>query len=330
MYQLLRPREAWSIGLLLTALVMSASGLTHTAQSGPLLDEAPYVVVLGITQDGGVPQAGATPDPDSEAEEFKRHVVSLAIIDPETDERWMIDATPDFPEQLRALDRLAPVPETPGLRGILLTHAHMGHYTGLMHLGHEAIGAQLVPVYAMPRMAEFLKTNGPWSQLVRLENIVIHPLQDGTPVRLNRRLSVTPLLVPHRQEYSEVVGYRIEGPARSVLFVPDIDRWDEWGRDRQGQHLEDELARVDVAYLDGTFFADREIDGRDMSSFPHPFITTTMERLGPLPADERKKVRFIHLNHTNPALRHESAARRAIEAAGFRVAEELERVYLSE
>ncbi len=330
MYQLLRLRGRWSIGLLLTALVTSAAGLARTEPSGPLLDEAPYVVVLGIAQDGGVPQAGAKPDPNSEADEFKRHVVSLAIIDPETAERWMIDATPDFPAQLRALDRIAPVPETPGLRGIFLTHTHMGHYTGLMHLGHEAIGAQRVPVYAMPRMAEFLRTNGPWSQLVRLENIGIHPLSDGTPVHLNRRLSVTPVLVPHRQEYSEVVGYRIEGPARSVLFVPDIDRWDEWGRDRQGRRLEDELARVDVAYLDGTFFANREVDGRDMSSFPHPFITTTMERLGPLPARERAKVRFIHLNHTNPALRRESDARRAIEAAGFRVAEELERVSLSE
>jgi pyrroloquinoline quinone biosynthesis protein B len=286
------------------------------------------VVVLGIAQDGGVPQAGAKPGPDSEADEFKRHVVSLAIIDPETAERWMIDATPDFPAQLRALDRIAPVPGTPGLQGIFLTHTHMGHYTGLMHLGHEAIGAHRVPVYAMPRMAEFLRTNGPWSQLVRLENIVIYPLRDGTPVRLNRRLSVTPLLVPHRQEYSEVVGYRIEGPTQSVLFVPDIDRWDQW--DRHGRHLETELGRVDVAYLDGTFFADREIDGRDMSGFPHPFITTTMERLGPLPANERAKVRFIHLNHTNPALRRESAARRAIEAAGFRVAEELERVHLTE
>ena len=326
MRQLLQPRGRWSIGLPLTALILGTAGLVRSEPSEPFLEQEPYVVVLGIAQDGGVPQAGAKPQPDSVADQFKRHAASLAIVDPETSERWMIDATPDFREQLRALDRIAPVPGTPGLRGIFLTHAHVGHYTGLMHLGHEAIGAHQVQVYAMPRMAEFLRTNGPWSQLVRFENILIRPLRDGTPVQLNRRLSVTPLVVPHRQEFSEVVGYRVEGPARAVLFVPDIDRWDEW--DRQGRHLENELARVHVAYLDGTFFANREVDGRDMSAFPHPFITTTMERLRPLPANERAKVRFIHLNHTNPALHRESAARRAIEAAGFGLAEELERVSL--
>jgi pyrroloquinoline quinone biosynthesis protein B len=315
---------------MLAAFIPGASGLAHPGAAASSIQQAPYVVVLGIAQDGGVPQAGAKPPSDSSSDQIERLVVSLGIVDPETGERWMIEATPDFPDQLRALDRIAATPDTPGLRGIFLTHAHMGHYTGLMHLGHEAIGARQVPVYAMPQMAEYLETNGPWSQLVRLENIVIHQLSDGASVRLNRRLSVTPLLVPHRQEFSEVVGFRIEGPDRAVLFVPDIDRWDQWAGDGQGRRLETELARVDVAYLDGTFFADREVGGRDMSGFPHPFITTTMERLGPLPASERAKVRFIHLNHTNPALRHDGSARRAIETAGFRVAQELERVLLEE
>ena len=332
MHQLERRRMRWRIGLLVAVLVPSAlvGGLARSEPSAPLPEEGPYVVVLGIAQDGGVPQAAAKPRLDSSSEELERYVVSLGIIDPMTAERWMIEATPDFPEQLRALDLIAPAPETPGLQGIFLTHAHMGHYTGLMHLGHEAIGAQQVSVYAMPKMAEYLRTNGPWSQLVRLRNVVIHPLQDGAPVALNRRLTVTPLLVPHRQEFSEVVGYRIEGPDKSVLFLPDIDRWDEWDTSPNGGRLEAELARVDVAYLDGTFFADREVGGRDMSAFPHPFITTTMERLGPLPRDERAKVRFIHLNHTNPALRRNSMARQAIEQAGFRVAEELERVSLKQ
>ena len=41
--------------------------------------------------------------------------------------------------------------------------------------------------------------------------------------------------------------------------------------------------------------------------------------------DEKARVRFIHLNHTNPALVPTSAARQAVEAAGFHVAEEGER-----
>ena len=151
-------------------------------------------------------------------------------------------------------------------------------------------------------------------------------MSHGVPVVLNQRISVTPLLVPHRQEFSEVVGLRIEGPNRSVLFIPDIDSWEEW--EETGTRIEDEIARVDVAYLDATFFANGEIPGRDMTGFRHPFITHSMERFRDLPDMERAKVRFIHLNHTNPALWADTEARQTIEANGFRVAEEGESVRL--
>ena len=178
----------------------------------------------------------------------------------------------------------------------------------------------------MPRMLAFLTENGPWDQLVRYHNIELRPLHAEHPVRLNDRLSVEPFLVPHRQEYSEVVGYRIIGPTRSVLFIPDIDSWEEW--EQEGARIEEQLEKVDVAFLDATFFSDGEIPGRDMSGFPHPFIMHTMEKLADLPAVERAKVRFIHLNHTNPALNAESEARHTIDDRGFRVAEEGERVRL--
>ena len=233
--------------------------------------EAPYVLVLGIGQDGGVPQAGTKDHPGWSDPAARHLVVSLALVDPATSQRWLFEATPDFREQLHRLDAAFPVEEKPGLAGVFLTHAHMGHYTGLMFLGHESMGAQGVPVYAMPRMQDYLRTNGPWDQLVRYENIALRPLADGVPVRLNDRLTVTPFLVPHRQEYSEVAGFRIDGPNRSVLFIPDIDAWETW--EAQGTRIEALLADVDVAYLDATFYANGELPGRDMSGFPHPFIT---------------------------------------------------------
>ena len=240
----------------------------------------------------------------------------------------MFDATPNFPEQLQRLDELAPRAGKPALSGIFLTHAHVGHYTGLMYLGKEVMGASGVPVYAMPRMAGYLRTNGPWSQLVKLSNIELHDMKAGEPVRLPTSLfTVTPLLVPHRQEFSEVVGYRIESELAKVLFIPDIDSWTQW--DAAGTRIEDEIAKVDVAYLDGTFFANGEIPGRDMSGFPHPFIRASLDRFAALPATERAKIRFIHLNHSNQALWQGTPERRAIEAAGMRVAEEGERVELA-
>lgn len=283
----------------------------------------PYLIVLGIAQDGGVPQAGSMGAPGWSDPTRRRMVVCLGLVDPESGRRWMFEATPDFPDQLARLHEAPPRAERATPDGIFLTHAHIGHYSGLMFLGHESMGARAVPVHAMPRMAAFLASGGPWDRLVLRGNIEVRALEAGVPVDLRVGVRVTPFVVPHRQEYSEVVGYRIDGPSRSALFIPDIDSWREW--DEQGTRLEDQLAGVDVAYLDGTFYADGEIPGRDMSGFPHPFITHTMDRLGALPPAERAKVRFIHLNHTNPALWSGSGARRVVERNGYRVAEEGER-----
>jgi pyrroloquinoline quinone biosynthesis protein B len=284
-------------------------------------DTVPFLVVLGIAQDGGVPQAGG---PDRGIE---RLVVSLALVDPTSGERWLFEATPDFRVQLAALDAMAPAEDpAPGLAGIFLTHPHMGHYTGLMFLGHESMGSAGVPVYVPPRFAAYLANNGPWSQLVRYDNIDVRVQEPGATVQLNDRLSVTSFRVPHREEFGEVVGYRIDGPNRRVLFIPDIDGWDEW--DAAGMRLEEQLALVDVAYLDGSFFDDGEIPGRDMSGFPHPRIRETMNRLQALPDSERTKVRFIHLNHTNPALDPDGNTRQEIEQRGFHVANEGERIAL--
>ncbi|MFM7134880.1 MAG: MBL fold metallo-hydrolase [Planctomycetota bacterium] len=283
----------------------------------------PFAVVLGIAQDGGVPQAGNFGDPRWDDPSAARQVVSLGIVDPRSGRRWMIDATPDFRRQLLDLHRASGGSARPVLDGVFLTHAHIGHYTGLMFLGKESVGAKGVPTYAMPRMDAFLRANGPWSQLVALGNIDLRPLRAGESVALADDLRVTPVVVPHRGEFSETVAFRIDGPSRSLFWLPDIDSWREW--DELGTRLEDALAGVDVAYLDATFFANGELPGRDMTGIPHPFIADTIARLAPLPCSERAKVRFIHLNHTNPALDPMSAASATIRAAGMRVAAEGER-----
>jgi pyrroloquinoline quinone biosynthesis protein B len=283
----------------------------------------PYLVVLGVAQDAGHPQAGCRKACCALAwdDHRQRHYpVCVAVVDPRTRQRWIFDCTPSFPDQLRLLDEMAPSEDSPGISGILLTHAHVGHYTGLIHLGREVMGARGVPVYAMPRMTAFLRNNGPWSSLIDLRAIHLMPLADGRPVRLNGRIQVTPLVVPHRGEWSETVGFRIRGPGRSALYLPDIDKWERWQTE-----IEQVLREVDVAYLDGTFYADGEIPGRDMRDIPHPFIVESIRRFSRLDPAERAKVRFVHLNHTNPALRTESEAARAIRRAGQHVARRGER-----
>jgi pyrroloquinoline quinone biosynthesis protein B len=279
----------------LVLAVLSAGGPAVAQQKvAATPDDNPYVIVLGVTQDGGAPHAGCAKDCCAERwrDPSKRlHVACLGIVDPAASACWLIDATPDFPVQLQRMGGTQ-------LAGILLSHAHIGHYTGLAHLGREVMGAKSVPVHAMPRLRGFLADNGPWDQLVRLDNIALEPLAAGEPVELSARVTVTPVLVPHRDEYSETVGFRVDGPGRSALYISDIDKWRRWDR-----RIEDLIA--------------------------DPFITESMQRFEPLPLSQRSKVRFIHLNHTNPALNADSAARRAIEAAGFHVAQELQRFDLA-
>jgi pyrroloquinoline quinone biosynthesis protein B len=307
---------------LIFCIVASHPGGDIRCESG----EQPYLIVLGIAQDGGVPQAGDRNHKGWTDDSFKKLASCLAIVDPTTNKRWMIDCTPDFREQLHMLNEIAPVEQKPGLDGIFLSHAHIGHYTGLMHLGLEVMGADGVPVYAMPRMRRFLKRNGPWSQLVKYKNISLQLLQNGEEVELTTGISIVPFLVPHRQEYTEVIGFFINGPNKTVLYISDIDSWEEF--EEKGMRIEDLIPQVDVAYLDGTFYDFGEIPGRDMSTFPHPFIIRSMEKFKKFPKEERRKIRFIHLNHTNPALLSDSEARRTIEQNGFNVARELERIDL--
>ena len=135
-----------------------------------------------------------------------------------------------------------------------------------MYLGKEAINANCIPVYTMPRMNHFIKRNGPWNQLVLLDNIELLPLQNRTRVELTDSLTVTPFLVPHRDEYSETVGYIIEGPSKSALFIPDIDKWSKWETS-----IIEAIKGVDYAFIDATFYDGEEIKSRDISQIPHPF-----------------------------------------------------------
>lgn len=277
----------------------------------------PYLQILGIAQDAGFPQAACARPCCARVhrgEAEPRFPTSLALVDPRVGQAWMFEATPRFTEQLRLLEAKT---NPPRLSGIFLTHGHIGHYTGLMYLGREVMGAPAVPVYAMPRMREFLQKNGPWDQLVRLKNIALEPLEADRPVALGQDIRITPFLVPHRDEYTETVGYQIEGPRRKVVFIPDIDKWERWS-----QPIETLIARVDRLYLDGTFFEAAENPNRDMSEIPHPFISESMKRFANLPAEQRAKVVFIHFNHTNAALLPDSEVSRQILAAGFGLARE--------
>jgi pyrroloquinoline quinone biosynthesis protein B len=205
----------------------------------------------------------------------------------EVNRAYLFDATPDFRLQAHRLNAGRP------LDGIFLTHAHIGHYTGLMYLGKESIAAKGVPVYGTRRMTEYLTGNGPWSLLVNDGHILPRTLDIDRAVELEAGLRVTALQVPHRDEFTDTVGFIIQGPRARALFIPDIDRWERWDR-----RIRDLADSVDLVFLDGTFSSPAEVKGRRLEDIPHPMMDETRKLL----RGTRARVWFIHLNHTNPAL----------------------------
>ena len=165
-------------------------------------DEKPvrqFAMVLGVAQDAGYPQANCKKECcrlawNDLAE--RRFVSCLAVVDVEAGKRFLFDCTPNFPDQLKLLDSETRFEPDKLLDGIFLTHGHIGHYTGLIHLGREAIGADHVSVFGTSRMNRFLSSNGPWSQLIKLSNIDLKELSSDAEVKLTDNISITPFSVP--------------------------------------------------------------------------------------------------------------------------------------
>jgi len=260
-------------------------------------------VVVGVAQDGGVPHVGCSCVRCEAAAAGRRiHVACIALTDGAR--VFFLDATPDFPTQLRMMGVTRP-------DGIFLTHAHMGHVTGLLYLGREALATHGVAVHATDSMHAYLRANAPWRDLEEQQRVTLLP---NVRVDLGG-LVVRSFHVPHRAEHTDTVGYIVEGSRSSLMFLPDIDSWDAWDTD-----VRDAVQSVDVAFLDATFYSEDEFPHRDPAEVPHPRVTDTMDRLQGL----GDRVRLIHLNHTNPLLTDDTPARER----GFRVAVEGERIAL--
>jgi pyrroloquinoline quinone biosynthesis protein B len=276
------------------------------------------LIILGTAQDAGSPQITCEKDcckklfedPDS-----SRKIVALGLADGQNKKSYLFEATPEISDQLHALNKWASLPLNKLPNGVFLTHAHIGHYTGLMFMGKESLNSNQLPVYAMPGMTSFLTNNGPWGQLVSNKNILLEALTADKKVLLSPLLTVTPFLVPHRDEYSETVGFLIKGPHKQALFIPDIDKWARW--DTSIIKL---LSEVDYAFVDATFYDGNELNTRDISEIPHPFVIESMALFKDLPAAEKNKIYFIHLNHTNPLLNPESREYGEVINRGFHVA----------
>ena len=285
--------------------------------------QSEYIYILGNTQDAGLPHIGCQhPFCEDNFNVYEEHyTTSIAVVNSDLKKYILFEATPDITFQLNNLKKNIfdefLLPES-----IYITHAHIGHYTGLMYFGREALGAKELMVRVLPRMSNFLQNNGPWSQLVDIKNIKIKEINFESSTNELNNITVTPIQVPHRDEYSETAGYIIKGKNKKALFIPDIDKWEKWDRD-----LSQLAKEFDFLLIDATFYDSKEIN-RDISEIPHPLVTETIDLLSGLNIENRSKVYFIHMNHTNMMLDPDSDLSKLVTSKGFNIARLGQKLYL--
>jgi pyrroloquinoline quinone biosynthesis protein B len=303
----------FTLTLLLSVLLIGCS----KAQKKERTSNSISLKILGTIQDGGIPHMGCNEQCCKSyfLNQTKRvGVSSLGITNLKYGTNYLIDATPDVNFQLQSL--IGTENPSEKLNGIFLTHAHMGHYAGLLNFGRESLNSANIPLYLMPKFHDFIINNGPWDQLVSLKNVTLFKIYSDKELILDDNLSFTPIQVPHRDEYSETVGFIIKGNSKKALYIPDIDKWNKWK-----VSILEMIKKVDYAFLDGTFYDSNEINNRDISEIPHPFIIESLELFNTLTKNEKKKIYFIHLNHTNPVLNNSSKQYKNVISKGFNIAE---------
>jgi len=302
-----------------TVFILSLFNYTVFSQN----DSLPYITILGVAQDGGYPHIGcqrACCNAAWKNDSLKKYVVALALVSPKEKKWWLFEATPDINKQLKLFSSLTNNSFNYLPEAIFITHAHIGHYTGLMQLGREAMNTKEVPVYVLPKMKNFLETNGPWSQLVSLKNIILKEIKPDSLVSLTKNISVKSLTVPHRDEFSETAGFRIFSGNKNYLFIPDIDKWEKFK-----QNIISEVKSVDIAFLDATFFSPEELSYRNVTEVPHPYVQETMELFKKEDLKTKNKIFFIHFNHTNPLLNNKIYTDKVLKE-GFFIAEQGKKV----
>jgi pyrroloquinoline quinone biosynthesis protein B len=282
------------------------------------------VYILGSAQDAGLPQLGSRMAPDNAARLDPLAVrlgPSLAVLDDEG-RCLLVDASPDIREQESRLLKVKAYAARKGKNpfdAVVLTHAHIGHYLGLAHFGRECANTDSLPVWCTARMAQFLRGNAPWDQLIQLRNIAINEVVWSLTPDVKERqikpwkgLTLRLIPVPHRSEYTDTVAISING---KLLYAPDVDNWDAW------EAAKKEVKAHKVSVLDGTFYSPDELPGRNLKEVSHPMITDTLKKFGDL--TKTRRLVLSHFNHSNPVCDPGSKQAKSVTKAGFELAQDM-------
>ena len=293
-------------------------------------------IVLGAAAGGGYPQWNCRCSVcalawDGDPRVKPRTQSSLAI---SADGRnWvLLNASPDLGTQVRATLALHPRRggeggrDTP-IRAVVLTNGDVDHVAGLLTLREKAP----LTVFATAETRAAVSANPLFGvldpALVAWREIVV-----GRPFEPLPGLTVEAFTVPGKvplylegatveigTETGSTIGLSVRCAGVRLDYVP--------GCAAVTPSLARRLAGADALLFDGTVFHDDEMPaagvgtktGRRMGHLPVGGADGSLKALAGVPAG--RKV-FVHINNTNPMLVDGSPERRAVEAAGWTVAED--------
>lgn len=259
------------------------------------------VKVLGSAQDGGVPHLGCGCGRCRGAREdrnLQRSPASVKVYDEEKEVNYLFDVSPDIRFQVG--DEF--------IDGIFVSHAHLGHLTGLLYLGTEAFNADRVPVYCSEKVDRFLHENPPYRLLMDRDNVETNVFADGEVVDV-MGIEVTPFEVVNKGYVpTDTHAFTIQSDRTTLFYVTDVDRWAE--------ETLDAIRAADIAIIDGCFWSAEEVER--YQHVPHPPMEDSIADLAGFDTD----IYFTHMNHTNPVLDPDSPEREMVEENGFRVVDD--------
>jgi pyrroloquinoline quinone biosynthesis protein B len=269
--------------------------------------------ILGSAAGGGLPQwncacvncaaarAGKI-DPQTQSS------IAICADSEESQNWWLINASPDLPRQIESATRLQPrrnASRNTPIAGVLLTNADIDHALGLLLLRQQE---KPIVVYTTDETQAALA----WLDRILGRFCGIEWRKVTSEFQsLDSGLAFRAIELPG----SVAFQFRDDTSGRTALFAPSVGSLTE--------QLRDAVHTSDLVMFDGTFWSDAELgqvrpgarSAREMNHLPINHGSFDLLRQSPA----RRKI-YIHINNTNPILREQGEARRAVEAGGVEVA----------
>jgi pyrroloquinoline quinone biosynthesis protein B len=245
----------------------------------------------------------------------------------------LVNASPDLRQQIIATPALQPRGlRTSPIAAVVLTGGEIDQTAGLLTLRERGPFG----LFGTAGTLDTIASNSMFSALAP-DVVSRNAVKAGAPFALPGGIEAEMFVVPGKvplylegddpeleAETEANVGIELRANGARIVFIP--------GAAKLTPAISERLADADVVLFDGTLFDDDEMitakagmkTGRRMGHMPVGGADGTLHALAGL---ARRRI-LIHINNTNPILIEGSPQRRAVEAAGFEVAEDGMRIEL--